>query len=320
MIPVARPIQCTIELTELCHLHCRHCYRCSTHQNRAELPKQRWLKFLDELARIGVLDVLFEGGEPFLHPDFLEILSAATDRFITRISTSGSLIDNNTASLLKQIGVGSMFVFLYGPNREIHDSITGVCGSFDRTLSGIESLIRHNVRTVMVNIPMKPNIARLADYIRLAEAMHVRNVSLIGLYRLGRAKAEWDALACQPDELYAALATVRSTPRVFVDHRYYPHIHNCCSQACTVTSTGQSIGCSYLREVCNYGNIQDLSLLEMWNSAAWRQVRYGKVGGKCVRCELYKGSCGGGCRAAALQNGGGFFDPDPLCSKIIRTS
>ena len=211
-----------------------------------------------------------------------------------------------------------MFVSILGSNQRLHDSLTGVEGSFDHSIGAVSHLSTEGVRTVMVNVPMKPNLSDLGVYMELAHKLGIRNVSLIGLYQLGRAKRNWDMLAASIGELKQALSDIRSTSEVFVDHRYYPHVHNCCSQAYTVTSEGAVIGCPYLREVAYYGNIRDADVLAMWNSDEWRQVRFGRVQGECQKCELFEGSCGGGCRASALQYTGDLFASDPLCWKPDR--
>ena len=149
----------------------------------------------------------------------------------------------------------------------------------------------------------------------MARKLHVRNISLLGLYKLGRAKENWASLAATYEQLRVNIKNIYSTPELIIDHRYYPHIHNCCPQACTVDANGNVIGCSYLREICYYGNIRTSSLLDMWNSTKWLDVRHQKVGGKCNRCELNTTTCGGDCRAAALSVSGRWDEPDPYCWK-----
>ena len=69
-------------LTQACDLHCRHCYDRS---DRAAVSREEALRVLDDLdafcrARRVAGAVSFSGGNPLLHPHFLEIYAAAAER------------------------------------------------------------------------------------------------------------------------------------------------------------------------------------------------------------------------------------------------
>jgi len=314
MIPIREPLSCTLELTTLCNLNCKHCYRCQAGPDTDELKTSEVLLFLNYLEGIQIMEILLEGGELFTRPDIFQILENATSRFAVSITTNGTLIDSAIAHKLTELNVSTVYVSLYGPDPASHEYVTASPGSFDATIAGITELVRYGVRTVMVNIPMRHNLQLLGDYLKLAQRLQVKYVSLIGLYKLGRAIEHWRELAASCAELREAILHIHSSPDIVVDHRYYPHIHNCCDQACTVDAKGNVIGCSYLRNRCHYGNIRDAELLDMWHSEAWRRARNQSGGGKCRNCERYA-ECRGGCRAAALIESGYWDDPDPYCWK-----
>lgn len=65
----------TIELTYRCNEKCRHCYvydECGD-----ELTTEQVKTVLDDLSRMGVLSVVFTGGEVFVRKDIFEILEYA---------------------------------------------------------------------------------------------------------------------------------------------------------------------------------------------------------------------------------------------------
>lgn len=69
-------------ITHSCDLHCRHCYDRS---DRVDVPLRQVVAILDQLrdfcrSRHVRGQVSFSGGNPFLHPDFLSLYQAATDR------------------------------------------------------------------------------------------------------------------------------------------------------------------------------------------------------------------------------------------------
>lgn len=68
------PRQVSIALTNLCDLHCAYCY---APKHKAILDINQVLRWLRELDAEGCLGVGFGGGEPSLHPDFVEICKRA---------------------------------------------------------------------------------------------------------------------------------------------------------------------------------------------------------------------------------------------------
>lgn len=64
------PRQVSIALTNVCDLHCAYCY---APKRKASLRTDKVLDWLKELDAEGCLGIGFGGGEPTLHPDFVDI-------------------------------------------------------------------------------------------------------------------------------------------------------------------------------------------------------------------------------------------------------
>jgi len=64
------PRQVSIALTNVCDLHCAYCY---APKHKASLRAEQVLSWLKELDTEGCIGVGFGGGEPTLHPDFVDI-------------------------------------------------------------------------------------------------------------------------------------------------------------------------------------------------------------------------------------------------------
>ena len=64
------PRQVSIALTNVCDLHCAYCY---APKHKASLHTDQVLDWLKELDTEGCLGIGFGGGEPTLHPDFVDI-------------------------------------------------------------------------------------------------------------------------------------------------------------------------------------------------------------------------------------------------------
>ena len=73
-----KPFKFFIELTYSCNLRCRHCYRGEEvkdiNSGKDFLSSEVVCRLLDQIEEMGGIDVIFNGGETFLHQDFFEIL------------------------------------------------------------------------------------------------------------------------------------------------------------------------------------------------------------------------------------------------------
>ncbi|UTV87722.1 radical SAM protein [Cobetia amphilecti] len=68
------PRQVSIALTNVCDLHCAYCY---APKHKASLHTDQVLGWLKELDAEGCLGIGFGGGEPTLHPDFVDMCKRA---------------------------------------------------------------------------------------------------------------------------------------------------------------------------------------------------------------------------------------------------
>src|SRR3970040_3058738 len=74
-----------------CNLRCATCFNASGRGNR-EMPALSRIdvrSLLDEAETVGVRDIVFTGGEPFLHPEMVEIAGATLSRVPAAILTKG---------------------------------------------------------------------------------------------------------------------------------------------------------------------------------------------------------------------------------------
>jgi radical SAM protein with 4Fe4S-binding SPASM domain len=97
---------------------------------------------------------------------------------------------------------------------------------------------------------------------------------------------------------------------------WHPRDRNCCWQAAAVSPFGDSIGCMYLREYVNHGNIRDMPLLDTWhNVPLYRMLREVPVEKSCNGCGAHSATRGG-CRSTAYAFHGRWTAPDPFCSHL----
>lgn len=310
--PLERPLKTTLVITEQCNLDCQLCYgRCKDAKPRPELAIDDWRRVVDELARSGVIWLYIEGGEPFLKPGFVDLLAENTPRMFTMVRTHGTLIDSALAARVAAIDVAIVLVDLWGASAATHDALTGTPGSFERSLRGIRHLVAAGVDTQMLFILNRRNVHELQDWAELASALGATAIGVLRLYPLGRVRQAWHELALSLDEMTAALAALRAPAGLRLMQSWHPRNANCCWQMSGINAFGDSIGCAYLRDYVNFGNVTEVPFLETWNHPLGRELRSGRVARSCPSCAQTQGSHGG-CRSTAYAFHGRFDAPDPF--------
>jgi radical SAM protein with 4Fe4S-binding SPASM domain len=308
------PPKLTISITETCPLACRHCYAdCNRADAAAELSHHEWLSFIDHLRVNGVIQIYFEGGEPFHRPDFHDLLAHAAQSCMTLVRTHGTTIDDAAAQRLRRDRVGRMFVDLMGADAATHDTHTGTQGSFDQACRAVASLVAAGIPTDVLVILTRQTAPQLQAILDLAHGLGALRVGVLRLYPLGRAKARWAEMALSLDEQMAAIAALRPPPGLGVMQSWHPNDRNCCWQAAAVTAHGHSIGCMYLREYVDFGDVRDVDFFRSWaGNDLYRTLRGGVVEQGCSSCTATSNTSGG-CRSAAFAFTGRWTAPDPFC-------
>ncbi len=172
------PYMGAFELTYRCNQACCHCY-CNLGVNDRrrsdELTTAQIQRILDEMAASGCLWLLLTGGEVLLREDFPAIyLHALKAGMIVEVFTNATLIDDRTAALFAEFPPFGVGVTIYGSHRLPHDTITGVAGSFQKTMDGISQLKKNRVKFSLKTILMTLNYPDLKAMRALAGELGAR--------------------------------------------------------------------------------------------------------------------------------------------------
>ncbi|HEV1992738.1 MAG TPA: radical SAM protein [Candidatus Acidoferrum sp.] len=167
-----RPLSVHFDLTYRCNERCVHCYL--DHDDHGEMTTAECLKVLDDLARSGALFLTFSGGEIFLRPDLYEILAAARRlHFDISLKSNALLVTPERAARLREFGVRRVQISVYSDIPAVHDAITKVPGSLQRTLAAIPILLEHGMQVKLACPLMQENLMAYRGVMALAEKLGV---------------------------------------------------------------------------------------------------------------------------------------------------
>jgi AdoMet-dependent heme synthase len=166
------PLSVHLDLTYRCNERCEHCYL--DHDDKGELSTSEVMDLLGQLADAGVFFLTLSGGEPLLRKDCFDIIqSARALLFNVKLKTNGILIREREARRLRALGVEQVQISVYSHRPEVHDGITKVPGSLQRTLAGIRFLKSQGLKVTIANVAMRKNLQDTDRVHALAEDLGV---------------------------------------------------------------------------------------------------------------------------------------------------
>ena len=164
-----------------CNLECVHCRRLdvSKELSKLDLTTEQAAELIRSLPETGKPILVFSGGEPLMRPDFYELAQEARRVGLpTALATNGTLITDDVARRVTDVGIRRVSISFDGPNAEIHDKFRGLNGAFDASISGFRKLKEHGMSMQINTTVAKHNFAKLDQMYQLAidlgaDALHI---------------------------------------------------------------------------------------------------------------------------------------------------
>ena len=146
-----------VDLTYRCNERCIHCYL--DHEDHGEMKTAEIKNVLEQLAQSGTLFLTLSGGEIFLRDDLFELLEFARSlHFDISLKTNALLIDAERARKLRALSVRRIQISIYSAEAAVHDAITKVRGSLERSLTAIRFLQAEGLQVKIACPLMKQNL------------------------------------------------------------------------------------------------------------------------------------------------------------------
>lgn len=143
-----------IQITERCNLHCAHCFVSSGDWGEHMRCEDIVGKVLPRLRRARVERVTLTGGEPFAHPDVLDICDAVIGSGLPLgICTNATLTSDEQISYLAQSGAVHVNVSFDGFRPESHGKFRGNVSSFATTLATTRKLAAAGMLQGLLSTP-----------------------------------------------------------------------------------------------------------------------------------------------------------------------
>ncbi len=337
--------------TPACNLACSHCYAAYAGEQKV-LTTEQALAVIDDLAEFKAPVLLFSGGEPFARPDIRQLATYAKGKGLrVTFSTNGTLIDDDTADWIKDLGVAYVGISIDG-TEAVHDAFRRHPGAYRKSLAAIHRLRERNVKVGLRVTMTRDNVAAIPSIFELMRTERVPRICLYHLVYTGRGK-EIAATDLTHEQARAALDTIVEETRKSFDSGFPVEVltvdnhcdgialylkmkaegHPNAEKALELltlnggNSSGQGIACiSWDGTVYpdqfwrNHpvGNVLEKPFSEIWGNpppdSLLDHMRRKKefVEGRCKKCK-WLDLCGGNFRARGEAVTGRLWGEDPTC-------
>ncbi|MBL4700600.1 MAG: radical SAM protein, partial [Phycisphaeraceae bacterium] len=196
------------ETTAACNLACVHCRRLdvSCKLSKDDLNTEQALRMIRSLPQTGRPILVFSGGEPLMRPDLLELAAEATQVGLPiALATNGTIMNENLAKDIVDVGFQRVSMSLDGPSPATHDVFRGIDGAFDSTIRGFKMLRKAGMSMQINTTVTQRNVAHLDEMYQLALDLGADALHMFMLVPVGCGMTLSDDIKLNPDEYEDAL-------------------------------------------------------------------------------------------------------------------
>lgn len=183
----ALPFSISVEPTTSCNLRCPECpsgLRSFTRPT-GMLKEELFRKVIDELQSTLSYLIFYFQGEPYLHPQFLDLVRYAVSKKIyTATSTNAHYLTDEMAKRTVQSGLDRLIISIDGTTQETYQSYR-IGGNLDKVVEGAKNIIRWKKELKSISpfvvfrfLVVKQNEHQLEAVQNLAKEIGVDHVAL----------------------------------------------------------------------------------------------------------------------------------------------
>ena len=200
-------------ITGRCNLNCLHCFNASDNNASADQFSLEDLdRLTDDAAATGVQGIWITGGEPMIHPHFLEIVRMIyrKDMFVPVLVTNGMFLTDTMLDELQSIGFkGKIMVSFDGIGH--HDRMRQHVGAEKITIETIKRLIARNIN-ILVNMNLNHSNEDTFDQtLDCLDSLGVHSIRVIRTVETPRWKENGGSDSMSPADFYElSLASMRN--------------------------------------------------------------------------------------------------------------
>lgn len=168
-------------ITERCCYSCRHCYNWAENGPKAvEFTWEECQRLIDEAADCGVQRIKLTGGEPLMHPHFLDIVRAihARGMEVEKVYTSGAFLTQEILDEFHKIGCRTVFKVAFDGIGQ-HDWLHQQDGAEAKTLAAMKLCLENHFPVHAIINVHRRNVDTLLPTAKMLDKMGVQAMQIL---------------------------------------------------------------------------------------------------------------------------------------------
>jgi radical SAM protein with 4Fe4S-binding SPASM domain len=289
-----RPFTLSFEPTTACNLRCPECPSGLRSFSRAtgNLKSDFFRRTIDEIYRDLLYLIFYFQGEPYINPDFLDMVAYARQKGIYTItSTNGHFLNSENARRTVESGLDRLIISVDGVTQEVYEQYR-IGGKLETVLEGARNVVKwkKNLNSATPHLifqflVVRPNEDQIPAIYELAQSIGVDEVKL-------KTAQIYDYEQGNPliplNEKYARYAKQENGT-----YRLKNELLNHCWKlwhACVITWDGIVAPCCFDKDVAHpLGNLKEQSFDSIWQGEAYQSFRASLLKGRdqidiCTNC------------------------------------
>ncbi len=133
-----------VSIINSCNLRCQGCW-VDVAAKQERIPVEAMDRIINESKEMGNSFFGILGGEPFMHPELIEIMARHPDVYF-QVFTNGHFITDEVARELRRLGNVTPLISVEG-NEIVSDERRGRLGVFSQTMDGLHNCLANKVMT-----------------------------------------------------------------------------------------------------------------------------------------------------------------------------
>lgn len=285
-----------IEIANECNERCLHCY--IPHELKTKtIDSSLFYKIVEEGRNLNILNVTLSGGEPLLHKDFVGFLKRCRELDLSvNVLSNLTLLTDEIIDEMVNNPLLCVQTSIYSMNTEIHDTITKVKGSLEKTKTNVLKLLNMGI-PVQISCPVmkqnkdsfrevvdwgkEHNITVATDYVIFASYDHT-SCNLVNRLSLKEIKEVFDSQLTKEYAVYLYNSAKEKYAMTADDP-----ICSICRYYLCISAEGDVFPCVGWQNN-KLGNIQEKSIKEIWQDSSeikcLREIKRNSFP-SCVSCE-----------------------------------
>jgi radical SAM protein with 4Fe4S-binding SPASM domain len=278
-----KPVSLSIEPTNCCNLHCPECPSGMDLLTRDKgiMDPAFFQNLVDQLSpTLYYLNLYFQG-EPYIHPQFTEMVRIAKSKKIyVSTSTNGHFLTPENARATIESGLDKLIISLDGTDAESYEQYR-VGGNFNKVITGIKEIVEQK-KTVGSKKPaiilqflvLKPNQHQIKQILQSGKELGVDKVEL----KTAQFYEFKEGNPLMPDDpRFSRYKKIKSNPEGHPRYEIRNHHSNHCFRmwsSCVITWDGTVVPCCFDKDgTYSMGNLKEQAFEKIWKNETYRELR-----------------------------------------------